>query len=46
MLFESKVDVIEMANPQTEASNPWVYNHTTGAFGEGTLGDEGEKSIT
>ena len=38
-------DVIEMANPQTHLPIRGVYNHTTGALGEGTLGDEGESQL-
>ena len=38
-------DVIEMANPQTKLPIRGVYNHTTGALGEGTLGDEGESQL-
>ena len=38
-------DVIEMANPQTKLPIRGIYNHTTGALGEGTLGDEGESQL-
>ena len=38
-------DVIEMANPKTKLPIRGVYNHTTGALGEGTLGDEGENQL-
>ncbi len=38
-------DVIEMANPKTKLPIRGVYNHTTGALGEGTLGDEGESQL-
>ncbi|WP_203180647.1 mucin-binding protein [Streptococcus mitis] len=38
-------DVIEMENPQTHLPIRGVYNHTTGALGEGTLGDEGESQL-
>ena len=38
-------DVIEMVNPSTKLPIRGVYNHTTGALGEGTLGDEGESQL-
>ena len=38
-------DVIEMANPVSKLPIRGVYNHTTGALGEGTLGDEGESQL-
>ena len=38
-------DVIEMVNPKTKLPIRGVYNHTTGALGEGTLGDEGESQL-
>ena len=38
-------DVIEMANPKTKLPIRGIYNHTTGALGEGTLGDEGESQL-
>ena len=38
-------DVIEMVNPSTKLPIRGIYNHTTGALGEGTLGDEGESQL-
>ena len=38
-------DVIEMENPVSKLPIRGVYNHTTGALGEGTLGDEGESQL-